>query len=689
MQSLPEIGDVLDETYELVSVLGTGGFGAVYRARQLNIDRDVALKMLVAGGPKFGEMVKRFRREVMAIRNLTHPNTVRIYDFRDNPDGLLYYTMEALDGKTLKEEVRESGPMSPRRLKHVLRQVLKSLSEAHAYNIVHRDLKPANIMLVDMHGETDFVKVLDFGIAKLLQDGGEDSEEIEELTSAGILVGTLRYMAPEQIGGDDVGPHTDLYALGLIAVEMLIGQSVFSGTGRWEVLQQQISDEPVAIPETVLASKIGAVIQGCLHKERASRFTSADEVLKLLGAIDDSALEQRPLYVSDGSGGWVPRGRGGSRSTATVPVDSTVEIEEIDDLLIEEVDDPFDAAKTQLASRQEAFGNRDSDPSEDKTLLTDAPFSSDGKKTVPMPAQPATTPQPSQGMGNANPFQTANRSGDTGEINAGPANQNARQEREVLGNQLQTAGVPTQPKSSDNKTMILVAVIAVIALGGGAAWIALSGDKDAEESEQDSVAEVSGEAEDPAENEEPPPEYAQDDEGSDEVEEELHRVHIDVSNSSVRATVFLDEELMGRTPYEVDIADGEQLQLRLEARGFEDIEATLGVDTDEEYVVELIEEAEEESDAVAERGGADDSGSGSAATGGARQDRGERQPTPTPRPQPEPVEEEPEENSWVDISRDEAEEEESSEGDDWVELGPRDEPEGEEEDDDDNDIPLF
>ncbi|MFU8806442.1 MAG: serine/threonine protein kinase, partial [Bradymonadaceae bacterium] len=147
MQGLPQPGDVLDGTYEIHSLLGKGGFGAVYLARQINMDRDVALKVLVAAGPKFEEMVKRFRREVMSIRNLTHPNTIRVYDFRDEPDGLLYYTMEALKGMNLKEIVVDSGPISPRRSRQILRQICKSLSEAHSYGIVHRDLKPANIML--------------------------------------------------------------------------------------------------------------------------------------------------------------------------------------------------------------------------------------------------------------------------------------------------------------------------------------------------------------------------------------------------------------------------------------------------------------------------------------------------------------------------------------------------------------
>merc|ERR1711974_308614 len=131
MQGLPEIGEVLDDTYEITEQLGQGGFGAVYLARQMSMDREVALKVLVAHAMKVDEMIQRFRREVMAVRNLSHPNTIRIYDFHDGADGVLYYSMEYVKGPTLKDIIKE-GPISPSRVKHILRQILKSLSEAHS-----------------------------------------------------------------------------------------------------------------------------------------------------------------------------------------------------------------------------------------------------------------------------------------------------------------------------------------------------------------------------------------------------------------------------------------------------------------------------------------------------------------------------------------------------------------------------
>ena len=287
MQGLPKIGDVLDGTYRIESELGRGGFGAVYLARQMSMDREVALKILVAHAMKVDEMIRRFRREVMAIRNLGHPNTIRVYDFRDRSDGMLYYVMEHIKGPTLKEVIKE-GAMPPARVHRILRQVLKSLAEAHDFGIVHRDLKPANIMLAQMHGETDFVKVLDFGIAKIMD--GDDDEERDQITSAGVLVGTLNYMSPEQIAGGQITGASDLYALALIGIEMLSGKSVFEGTGRWEILHKQISDEPVEIPQIVLDSPLGPVFRKALQKRPQQRYPRAEEMLAALDAIGPLSL---------------------------------------------------------------------------------------------------------------------------------------------------------------------------------------------------------------------------------------------------------------------------------------------------------------------------------------------------------------------------------------------------------------
>lgn len=681
MKSLPEIGEVIDDTYELVSILGTGGFGAVYRARQINIDRDVALKLLVASGPKFEEMVKRFRREVMAIRNLTHPNTVRIYDFRDDPEGLLYYTMEALDGKTLKEEVRERGPISPRRLKHILHQVLKSLSEAHAQNIVHRDLKPANIMLVDMHGETDFVKVLDFGIAKLLHE----DEDIEELTSAGILVGTIRYMAPEQIAGDNLGPHTDLYALGLIAVEMLTGESVFSGTGRWEVLQQQISDEPVRIPQPVLHSPLGAIIERCLQKDPRRRFNGADEVIEALRSVDDSRLVDHALYVRDGEGGWVYRD--------AVPELSAEHLDEVETAVI---DDPIDGAPTEITDIT-PLGVDD----REKTEVTPRPiraerqeFSQRSTRPVGNGGSPATAPP-----GGASRRQLPPSPGEAGHTRPSEESDTdlaARQERELMGGQFVSNFESPSSSQKSKKIVAIGAAVAVVLLGGLGAWALM--DFGGGETGSEAVQTVnSNEGDDGQDAEE---------QIADETDEELpevREIYVEIENPGVRARAYVDDDLRGRTPLRLDIEEGVEKKLRLEAEEFEVFEVVLNWESDEEvrYLLDPVEEEEEEAEQVADRREVDRSAGSTRSSGGSRGGTrsgsgasasrtagGGSQASSAAADESD----DDDDDGWVDISGGADEEEtddSSSASSDWVDLGGRDEPEEKEDDSGERDIPLF
>lgn len=677
MMNLPEIGDVIDDTYEIRDILGKGGMGAVYLARQINMDRDVAMKILVASGPKFEEMVKRFRREVMAIRNLSHPNTVRIYDFRDDPEGLLYYTMEALRGETLKDLMRREGPISPKRVKHVVRQVLKSLSEAHSYGIVHRDLKPANIMLVDMHGETDFAKVLDFGIAKVFSESDDD----EELTSAGIVVGTLRYMAPEQIAEKHVGPPTDLYGLGLIAVEMLSGQSVFAGTGQWNLIHQQISDDPVPIPDAILNTALGQVLKTCVEKSYEARFPTADAMLKALDQIPESALETAPLFE---------RAPGGEGFVATAGAKGA----------------PVDDAAT---------------------MITESPFAADGSMPAPSVATQAPTVQTPTAQtqrptrepaitGNFGASAAAASQPASGSFGA-PASQSqpfaAAPGAEAMP-QMGTFQSPAKP-ASKSKALPIAAIVILLLAGGGAAWVLTQGGG---EGGQEAVAHASaqqaggqgavGEAP-AAQAAAPTVEEASAEEaaaGGEEVAAQLVRVR----SEGVRAMVFAGDELMGRTPISIEVSDT-PVELRLEATGYETLTTTLEPGGPVEVDVALVEEAAEAQDeeVVAERDEApsarESSGSerstgsrsgASARNSGARSERGGAS---TRRAAPEP-EDEPAaaaaDDGWVDLgavapreddSRKKTEKKTAPPADDgWVDIAA---PAPEEEKKEEVEIPLF
>ena len=199
--------------------IGEGGFGAVFRGRQVATGREVALKILHPHNVSDATVVARFRREAEACSKLSNPHTVTIYDFDETEDGILYLAMELLRGRALQDVERGEGPLDPRRVLAILGQVAEALGEAHALGIVHRDMKPENIMIESREGE-DYVKVLDFGIAKIGDSGGK---AVPALTAVGQTLGTLEFMSPEQLRGRPLDGRSDIYALGIVAYEMLTG----------------------------------------------------------------------------------------------------------------------------------------------------------------------------------------------------------------------------------------------------------------------------------------------------------------------------------------------------------------------------------------------------------------------------------------------------------------------------------
>ena len=288
-----EPGDVVDDAYEIVERIGEGGFGEVYRVRQLSMDRDVAMKILLE--PSDEEFAGRFRREVHAVRNLSHPNTVQIYDFAEVDSGHLYYTMEYLEGQTLVEKVQESGAFGLVETRDILVQVLKSLGEAHSRGIVHRDLKPGNVMLAEVYGEKNFVKVLDFGIAKAADSVPTSEIPDETLTSSEHLVGTLRYMAPEQATEDPVGAHSDLFMVGIVAREMITAEKLYAGASEVRLLKKRLDDSPVELPDHIDGHPLGDVLARALEKDHTDRYQSADEMREALEEIPVDVLEEAEL----------------------------------------------------------------------------------------------------------------------------------------------------------------------------------------------------------------------------------------------------------------------------------------------------------------------------------------------------------------------------------------------------------
>jgi serine/threonine-protein kinase len=266
--------------YRIDALIGEGGFGEVYRATEVKLDRAVAVKMLRPEILGREDIQGRFQREAQLAKDLNHPNTVRLFDFGQTEAGEPYIVYELLRGKALDEMLHAVGPLPPTRVARITKQVLKSLMEAHEHEVVHRDIKPSNIFLCDFSGEKDFVKVLDFGIAKA------DPKDQAKLTKMGMAIGTPSYMAPEQVHGIGVGPHTDLYALGLVMAEALHGQIIVDAPSAAETALMQANDKPIPLPAAVLQSSLGAVVQRAVNKDIDRRYQTAAEMLEAIEELN-------------------------------------------------------------------------------------------------------------------------------------------------------------------------------------------------------------------------------------------------------------------------------------------------------------------------------------------------------------------------------------------------------------------
>ncbi|HJU54965.1 MAG TPA: protein kinase, partial [Pyrinomonadaceae bacterium] len=282
----PLVGMTLDEKYRLDSRIGSGGMGAVYRATHLLIDRPVAVKVL---NPRYVEdeaAQTRFRREARAAGRLQHANAVTVTDFGSTRDGLVYIVMELLEGKTLREVLAHDAPLDVARAVSVMLQISAAVEAAHHAGIIHRDLKPANIFIVQRKDAPPFVKVLDFGIAKLAAEALDDDDDPQTLTQVGAMIGTPRYMSPEQCEAAHLTPASDVYSLGIILYEMLTGTTPFNGTSPIAIAIKH-SSMPPRNPREFVATiplELEAVVLHALEKRPENR-------------PEDAGAFQRELYA--------------------------------------------------------------------------------------------------------------------------------------------------------------------------------------------------------------------------------------------------------------------------------------------------------------------------------------------------------------------------------------------------------
>ncbi|PWT82528.1 MAG: hypothetical protein C5B44_01990, partial [Acidobacteria bacterium] len=259
----PLLGQTLDDKYRLEAKLGVGGMGTVYRARHLLIDRAVAVKVL---NPRYGEdeaARERFRREARAAGRLQHANAVTVTDFGETPGGFVYIVMELLEGRTLREIIGKEAPLESARSVSIMLQASAAVSAAHDAGIIHRDLKPANIFVVQRSDAPVIVKVLDFGIAKLAVESLEEDDSTS-LTQIGAMIGTPRYMSPEQCSGLPLTPAADVYSLGVILYEMLTGAAPFTGSSPLAIAMKHAADPP-RLPREIVAAIPESIEQVVLH----------------------------------------------------------------------------------------------------------------------------------------------------------------------------------------------------------------------------------------------------------------------------------------------------------------------------------------------------------------------------------------------------------------------------------------
>ncbi|HSQ64075.1 MAG TPA: protein kinase [Polyangiaceae bacterium] len=324
------IGRTIAGKFAIESYVGGGAMGAVYKAKQIALDKIVAIKVMhreIATDEKF---VTRFKREAKAASRLDHPNSLRVIDFGEEPDGLLYLAMEFLDGQDLFAVLKGGWPLPDERVVDILIQALAALAVAHDQGIVHRDLKPENIMVLsgtdDEGSPRDIVKVCDFGIAKITERRvDQKATDSGRLSTKGLVVGTPEYMSPEQGRGEPLDARSDLYSMGVILYQLLTRQVPFDAESAIGIVLKHVTEDPKP-PAEVYPSvnpRLEAICLKALQKKREERYQSARELRADLKAALDGSVATRSIPSAHrmSSGTTEAEGRPAMESAATIPID--------------------------------------------------------------------------------------------------------------------------------------------------------------------------------------------------------------------------------------------------------------------------------------------------------------------------------------------------------------------------------
>ncbi len=335
----PLLGKVLAGKYKVLERIGSGAMGSIYRAEHTALSKPVVIKVLHRHLVADESHIRRFHREAKAASRLNQPNCINVLDFGQSEDGWLYICMEYVAGKDLCRILFEEKRLDAERTVRIASQVLDALDEAHNQGVIHRDLKPENIMIERLRMNPDFVKVLDFGIAKIRDtDGQGDSSGFK--TATGMVFGTPEYMSPEQVRGEELDGRSDLYSLGIVMYQMLSGELPFTGESVLEIATKHLTEPPVPLHERCpdVPKALCDFVHRLLEKRRERRYATAAEakaaLLASLSGVGASRVrpgESREKGAADGASGLEPRagGRPVSRGEAVrssaphAPVDAS------------------------------------------------------------------------------------------------------------------------------------------------------------------------------------------------------------------------------------------------------------------------------------------------------------------------------------------------------------------------------
>lgn len=291
------VGELIDNKYQVISFVGSGGMSSVYKVKHMLLNKVLALKMIHPHLTSDKESLARFQREAEATSRLDHPNVVKVYEFGITKDDSPYIVMDFIEGITLSQAISAESKLDPDRAIKLLSQAAAGLSHAHSRNVVHRDIKPSNIMLVKQDGVEDFVKVVDFGIAQMV---AEDTE-LAKLTQTGQIFGTPMYMSPEQCQGLQLDARTDIYSLGCVLYETLVGKTPFTGNSVYELIFKQMNEAPAGLGKNVanksLRDSLETIIFRSIAKDANDRYQSMQEMKEDLDHVHDAPAKGPLAYL--------------------------------------------------------------------------------------------------------------------------------------------------------------------------------------------------------------------------------------------------------------------------------------------------------------------------------------------------------------------------------------------------------